>query len=454
MLGLLASTAKGATLLSDYGWEAVRRAHNEYWPVVVDDFTLSDSDGDPPSCSSSVSVLASIKSETVFNYYHPEVSVASQLQPSPSTSYGASPKDTASLGGYSDPGEVKSRSSTTESIEIPADPQYIVISVSENNSPREQSDSISQNESPPKPPPRRRSRNSSEVSNSEGYQTPPSPSGRLSESSSVSGKDETVIHGRSQSDPARPTANCVDSQDRDNQPTVKFRIGSRESESELSRDFLKEPVSVIRIRSNSADAARQYVSPSLKNQHGGSHESSQTSKSHSDSIQTDTSNTTTSGIGSCDSAGVGVQEPGTLSPIPSASSMATEKSQVCATPDQAQRMHPTDILRQNAKLRRIPSLKRGYSIPSFSSSAVSPTKLMTQSVIEGSLYTSPRDAQGYSALRELQRNRSIVGNMEAELIDLCMEEPNVTKTRSLLDFRIGRPRSVHFPQLQVMMHIA
>ena len=441
VLGLIASTEKGASLLGHFGWETVRRAHNELWAVVLDEANAVPLETGRLSSRSSSSTFENTKMQSVFSSADVGASQLNSDTHQPGAATDANQKsDNVSVSSSSDHGDAKSRSSTTGSLGMELSSTQLVIPVSVNHTSESRPDGpISPTDSSPKPPPRRRSRNSSDVSNSESFQTPPSSAHRLSESSAIVIDIDNLPHERSQSDPTHSVENCTDeSENKDAQTTVQFKIGSRESES----DFLREPV--IRDRSNSADAARDYLS-SLGKQHGGSHESSRTSKSHSDSIKTDTSNTTTSGIGSCDSGGVGntLPEHVPLSPIPSASSMATDKSQMCMTPETGnsqQTVHPTDAVRNRANLRSIPSLKRGMSNPTFTPNLVPSSTIMTSSLCENTVYTSSRDARGYSVLRELKRNRTVVGNVEAELMDYWVQEPNIPKTRSLLDFRHGRPR--------------
>ena len=161
-------------------------------------------------------------------------------------------------------------------------------------------------------------------------------------------------------------------------------------------------------------------------------------KSHSDSLNTDSN---TSGVSSYDSGPRTILEHVPLSPIPSSNSVSTvtNKLSPSETDDQMDVVHPSDTLRKLSNLRRVPSMKRRYSNPVLGH--LSPIKTLDgkmpfhENVVS---YTTARNAQGYAALRSLQRQRSRSSENEPDLG--VLEEGQVSKTCSL-DFRlVGKSR--------------
>ena len=258
------------------------------------------------------------------------------------------------------------------------------------------------------------------TSESEGFHTPPSryESGTASNYSSLESK-----HSRSQSDPVPMTkidysvVHLDTSEESRNgnldlQPTI-----FEENQNQISANNLVPTKSVI--ISETMEDRRQTSSSegmlltrtslrvgglgSFRDERSGSNGSSHTSKSRSDSVNTDI---TTSGISSLESGPhVGTGDHQQLSPIPSASSIGNDNTKMFQFPDTDKALiHPSDSLRRLANLRRISSVQRRYSNPSLGH--VSPRKLGQNTDPQSDnmmLYTSAKDLRGYATLRELQQ---------------------------------------------------
>ncbi|XP_046330991.2 rapamycin-insensitive companion of mTOR-like isoform X1 [Haliotis rufescens] len=137
-----------------------------------------------------------------------------------------------------------------------------------------------------------------------------------------------------------------------------------------------------------------------------SSESSHKSKSRTSSFNTDS---TTSGVSSCDSGalmgGLGLTS---LSPIASTSSLNTiASSQVAGQPDPKEPVHPSSVQRRLAKLTRVPSLRRRSAAPAL---GIYPASHST----DPSTFTSHRDAVGYATLRIIKRKRTYSSEGESD----------------------------------------
>ena len=258
------------------------------------------------------------------------------------------------------------------------------------------------------------------TSESEGFHTPPSryESATASNYSSLESK-----HSRSQSDPV-PTTKI------DGTVIVHFETGEESGNSivDLQPTIFEDPhigtnnnVTSVQsvMQSESVGHSKQVSSSesmlhtktslrvgglvSFRDERSGSNGSSHTSKSRSDSVNTDI---TTSGISSYESGPqTATTEHQQLSPIPSASSITNDSTKTFQFPEtDKSSIHPSDSLRRLAHLRRIPSVQRRFSNPSLGH--VSPRKLGRNSEHQSEnmiLYTSAKDLRGYATLRELQQ---------------------------------------------------
>ena len=147
---------------------------------------------------------------------------------------------------------------------------------------------------------------------------------------------------------------------------------------------------------------------SLKDERSSSSDSSKTSKSRTDSFNTDS---TTSGIGSYDSGHQGVTELHTLTPIPSSTSL--ENFEVQLRPkdtDVKERAHHSMALRRLSNLSRVPSTRR-QSSPSVGLLPISKFFDFSENAIT---YTTARDAIGYATLRALMKQRQISSDAESD----------------------------------------
>ena len=173
-------------------------------------------------------------------------------------------------------------------------------------------------------------------------------------------------------------------------------------------------------------------------------------KPRSDSLNTDT---TTSGFSSYESGPCIMTESTRLTPIPSTDSVHTDAEQQHTAPptpspreggDIHQPIHPSEVLRKLANLKRIPSLKRRYSNPVLGHVSHRVNVEECEHFAATYMYMPSRGTQGYATLRALQkqRTRSLEETAETEkgnTASLFQQSPAQMKSRSL-DFRLGRPK--------------
>ncbi len=464
MLCLIASTHHGADLLSSFGWEAVRHSRTEIWPVI-EEGSLKDEYNDYLSSASSIGDRSHGSSSVILPQYLYSDDQRRTPSPQSSVASGTSPR-----AGFYFEEQPKSQSSTADNTlldkprantapEFGESPDRSVIAHRNSES---LDDRLSDKVVAPMPLGRTRqdSHQSSEWSESDGFHTPPNILDPSGSAPLIITETEVTVHGRSQSD-THPAGEKLETQ-----ISVHFAISENEQKEERTvnnigaKDSLEQPV--IRQRSSSAEAAQgRAKTTTFRDDRSGSNESSHTNKSHSDSVNTDT---TTSGISSYESGAHIGTDAVALSPIPSASSMAMENSKPVMAASGVysntevsnidnSSMHPADVVRRLANLKRVPSLRRRYSNPTGMGQQPSPIKTIPGKQLSESMiiYTSPRDAQGYATLREIQRNRTFVGDMVGPTAHLTFDEAYVPKTRSL-DFRLGKPRyifSILYPTMCV-----
>ena len=142
------------------------------------------------------------------------------------------------------------------------------------------------------------------------------------------------------------------------------------------------------------------------------------------------------------------------------SSAATDVSTVVPSATQSL-VHPSDTLRRMMNLKRVPSLRRRYSNPSMghfttankcNGTVISDEKegcRLSNGVM--SVYTTPRNAQGYATLRELQRHRAQSMEYDSQqqkhhiqhFTSMYDDYSTVNKTKSL-DFRRAYKRYVFY----------
>lgn len=146
---------------------------------------------------------------------------------------------------------------------------------------------------------------------------------------------------------------------------------------------------------------------SLKDERSSSSESSRTTKSRTDSFNTDS---TTSGIGSFDSGHHGMTELHTLTPIPSSTSLENFEVQIRPKKTDREIAHHSVALRRLSNLSRVPSSRR-QSSPGVGLLPISKFFDFSESAIT---YTTARDAIGYATLRSLMKQRQISSDVESD----------------------------------------
>lgn len=155
-------------------------------------------------------------------------------------------------------------------------------------------------------------------------------------------------------------------------------------------------------------------SPNLRDGRCSSSDSSRTSnKSRADSFNTDS---TTSGVSSCESG------PHTclssdfmsLSPIASTSSIDTLEIIQRGSSDMRDLIHPSSFRRKSLNLKRVPSLGNKQASPAYGilPSAQLLDGMSTETAI---MYTTSRDALGYATWRSIKRQRRISSDVESDM---------------------------------------
>ena len=191
-----------------------------------------------------------------------------------------------------------------------------------------------------------------------------------------------------------------------------------ELEEATRRDFVKKSVSVKEERSSSS-------------------ESSRTSKSRTDSFNTDM---TTSGVDSFDSGGI---EFHSLSPIASTNSLNTIDVQMRhkEKKDSKEQVHHSTALRRLSNLTRVPSIRR-QSSPGVPMMPGSKFFDFSENAI---MYTTAKDAIGYATLRSLMKTRQISMDMESDyglnkLYDTVGSTSSINRRPSMDSTEMSRPK--------------
>lgn len=176
-------------------------------------------------------------------------------------------------------------------------------------------------------------------------------------------------------------------QNHDNNEIVEEGEKVGESDESSRREPLKKSVSVKEERSSSS-------------------ESSRTSKSHTDSFNTDV---TSSGVDSFDSGGMEFRS---LSPIASTNSVNIGEVQMRhkEKKDSKEQVHHSTALRRLSNLTRVPSIRR-QSSPGV---GLMPTSKFFDFSENAIMYTTAKDAVGYATLRSLMKTRQISMDMESD----------------------------------------
>ncbi|XP_076440459.1 rapamycin-insensitive companion of mTOR-like isoform X2 [Babylonia areolata] len=189
-------------------------------------------------------------------------------------------------------------------------------------------------------------------------------------------------------------------------PVIRLRADSEDEPAspELYDSKGKEPMFRIGSASGSSSSGGQKDDRS-------SSESSQRSKGRADSFNTDS---TTSGVSSCESGTMPAvtSAVSSLSPIPSSSSINTISSSTipithggsekhAGVAKNAQDAHPSTAHRKRWNLTRIPSTRRRSQSPALGS-----LQSLPGSHSSSNFFTTHRDVWGYATLRHIRRKRT------------------------------------------------
>ena len=215
-------------------------------------------------------------------------------------------------------------------------------------------------------------------------------------------------------------------------PVIRLRTYSEDEQAspELSSSKGKEPMFRIGSASGSSSSGGQKEDRS-------SSDSSQRSKGRADSFNTDS---TTSGVSSCESGNLPgvVATLSSLSPIPSTSSINTLStsnptarshiapiSSTCGG-DAQDAVHPSTAHRKRWNLTRIPSFHRQSASPALGS-------LQSLPGSHSNFFTTHQDVLGYATLRNIRRKRTYSADADPDSGNGHSGggEPRITRTVSV-----------------------
>ncbi|KAL8596171.1 hypothetical protein ACOMHN_021211 [Nucella lapillus] len=213
-------------------------------------------------------------------------------------------------------------------------------------------------------------------------------------------------------------------------PVIRLRADSEDESAspELGEGKGKEPMFRIGSASSSSSSGGQKEDRS-------SSESSQRSKGRADSFNTDS---TTSGVSSCESGTMPAVTStlSSLSPISSSSSINTISTSIpshahassAPSPKTSQdSIHPSTAHRKRWNLTRIPSTRRRSQSPALGS-------LQSLPGSRSSFFTSHRDVWGYATLRNIRRKRTYSADADPDSTnshDSSVESSRISRTVSV-----------------------
>ncbi|KAK3090902.1 hypothetical protein FSP39_015586 [Pinctada imbricata] len=207
---------------------------------------------------------------------------------------------------------------------------------------------------------------------------------------------------------------------------------------------------------DSKRVSEHYVkkSPVLKEVRSSSSDSSRTSnKSRTDSFNTDS---TTSGISSCESGPNQCLSSDVVSLSPIASTSSVETVGVTMTTTESKDLvHPSSFRRKSLNLNRVPSLRIKQSSPAYG--ILPSARLLEGAQTENAvMFTTTRDAAGYDTWRSIMRQRRVSSDVESDLgigtlygeedpVEVPMRRPSIDSKVSTetFTFRLssGMPRN-------------
>ena len=410
VLGLVASTRRGAEVLAEYGWESQCHTRREVWPVLDEKGWISESVGETVRLADSSNTQRSGRSEggrlssvgsTQLSFIKEETVRSEQNGGTDSRRQGGGdsnvglPKsgklELVSGDGrvFSAPSESsdafvgvpRSRTLPNESVDFQRYQSLPARSVSERH--------VHKRGLPLLQPARPLSQQASSAD--AGVVTPEAISIRV-EGAGSEGDSGQAFH-------AADTCEVAPS------PVIRLRAYSEDEQAspELSSSKGKEPMFRIGSASGSSSSGGQKEDRS-------SSDSSQRSKGRADSFNTDS---TTSGVSSCESGNLpGVAATlSSLSPIPSTSSINTLSTSIptarshiaplspTGSGDVQDPVHPSTAHRKRWNLTRIPSFHRQSASPALGS-------LQSLPGSQSNFFTTHRDVLGYATLRNIRRKRT------------------------------------------------
>lgn len=390
-LGLLASTRQGADLLAQYGWESIWRNRAEKWPIVehheptVDDGVMSP---DTPS-DRNLSISSGTRSdseESSMNAHlgnHCNFEQYSSEEREDNKSNRAYPKH------LNIPGSTKDDSDIT---------LHRLTNISRSST----------------LPPR-----SSGFDRSQATQF-------STKSKSMHGflKDRTFLSPVNSSSPA-----SFGSGDRSPTKSLHLMISSQSERSSIEKVEEENAESLSEFQENDSNKLANNVSNltdhnsgrmfditsyrtrvgSLRDQQSGS-DSSKTSKSRADSFNTDS---TTSGVSSCDSGPTMTCDTMCRSPITgSSTTILTNDTGHSTLSDGKDYVHPSSQQRKLVNLTRVPSLRRHCGSPPY---GIKPCVQGLDHLVDNPVtYTSTRDAAGLATLRLIRRQRTSSSDVDSD----------------------------------------
>ena len=458
VLGLIASTNRGVKILHELGWEAVKHRRGEDWPVIDED---EDEDNETlemllemEDCTLSFSSASEIsktqKQLTPTRTARTRSDSNCETISSPSV-HSSSPRVSFLIDASSSPAKspLNADSSTAmlssvsvESNSFHSGDQLCTIMENHSSDGDESGDIITRNEKAESTPalnkpvddvsPHRRSASERRVSRQASHSPAPIVHFKLVDAGKDRKDGGTGNTGGQKGGGGvveNGTAVAVGEKE---QPCVVLEIIEEKTDCVLKdENEVKTTTNTVTVTTSTAITSTVIAKP------------------RSDSLNTDT---TTSGFSSYESGPCVMTESTRLTPILSTNSVHTDIEQQCTAPptpspregDIHQLVHPSEVLRKLANLKRIPSLKRRYSNPVLGHVSHRVNVEECELFAATYMYMPSRGTQGYATLRALQkqRTRSLEETTETEKGNsgsLFQQSPAHMKSHSL-DFRLGRPR--------------
>ncbi|XP_060081851.1 uncharacterized protein LOC132561136 [Ylistrum balloti] len=427
VLGLLASTREGAELLTQLGWESCWHSRGEMWPVVEDRAEmLSDIEDATESVLSFGSTSRSdpdyrtslhspgIASNNLFFIAEEEKTLISDGLACDNNHNRNI--DTTNIPDNPKAAIIRSKTLPFESPtyrrynSMPLQPRTAKkFSRSSKQRDRTLSDDSDKRLSPKDP--------LSPVSPSE-YLPLASEFGSQNQSTSVSVKESN-----SEESTVIPVI-CLPDESSEPEP-----VSTDKDESVKDKEVTD---SKVMLRQEGLDKSKVIKrSPIFRDGRSSSSESSRSSKNRADSFNTDS---TTSGVSSCESGPNTYisSEVASLSPIASSTSLNTvgvKSVQQGSSLETKDLIHPSTVRRKSMNLHRVPSVRKVLGNPIYGILSSSRMEGLTSE--NAIMYTTSRDAYGYATWRSIKRQRTVSSDLDSDLgISNLYDEEGTTGTLS------------------------